>query len=128
MSPKKLMGLGAVYAAELNPALAEATLVNVRPELVPVLEPLLNAANDDEAFDLFVQGFSKALEREPMKIDTIIRPEGPKDLLFHPADLALVVGEIRNAQTEIERADVIKAAETKNAASAQGASTATPVQ
>ena len=118
MSPKKLMGLGAVYAAEANPALAETALVNVKPELAPIVGPLLSAANDDAAFDLFVQGFSKALEKEPMKIDVLIRPEGPVDLLFHASDLALVVGEIRNAQTEIERADVIKAAKAKNSGAA----------
>ena len=111
MSAKKLMSLGAVYAAEQNPAMAETMLVNFKPELAPVLGPLLTAAQDDAAFDAFVDGLSRALEKEPLKIDVILRPDGPKDLLLHPADLALVVGEIRNAQVEMERADVIKAAE-----------------
>lgn len=110
MSAKKLMSLGAVYAAEQNPAMAETMLMNFKPELAPVLAPLLNAAQDDAAFDVFIDGLSKALEKEPIRIDVIVRPEGPKDLLFHSADLALVVGEIRNAQTEMERADVLKAA------------------
>lgn len=111
MSAKKLMSLGAVYAAEQNPAMAETMLVNFKPELAPVLVPLLTAAQDDAAFDAFVDGLSRALEKEPLKIDVILRPDGPKDLLLHPADLALVVGEIRNAQVEMERADVIKVAE-----------------
>ena len=111
MSAKKLMILGVVYAAEQNPAMAETMLVNFKPELATVLGPFLTAAQDDAAFDAFVDGLSRALEKEPLKIDVILRPDGPKDLLLHPADLALVVGEIRNAQVEMERADVIKAAE-----------------
>ena len=90
----------AVIMAEQNPSVAESFLMNVVPPGVgAMLQTIAAAAQDD------------AVSQETVSFPTPGKPphmDGTFDMLnIRPADIELVAGEIRTAQTEIDNAAVL---------------------
>lgn len=91
----------AVVMAEKNPAMAEAFLLNLLPPGVGAMAQTLAAsASDDAIFDLAAVSLREVVEKEPIVLNT----PGTNGLNVRPADIDLLAGEIRTAQTEIDNA------------------------
>ena len=73
-----------------------------------MLQTIAAAAQDDAVFDLAVKSLRDAVAQEPVSFPTPGKPPhmgGTFDMLnIRPADIELIAGEIRMAQTEIDNA------------------------
>lgn len=99
----------AVIMAEKNPAVAEAFLMNVVPHGVgAMLQTISAAAQDNAVFDLAMKSLRDAVAQEAVSFPTPGKPphmDGTFDMLnVRPADIDLLAGEIRTAQTELDNA------------------------
>lgn len=99
----------AVIMAEKNPAVAEAFLMNVVPPGVgAMLQTISAAAQDNAVFDLAMKSLRDAVAQEAVSFPTPGKPphmDGTFDMLnVRPADIDLLAGEIRTAQTELDNA------------------------
>lgn len=99
----------AVIMAEKNPAVAEAFLMNVVPPGVgAMLQAISAAAQDNAVFDLAMKSLRDAVAQEAVSFPTPGKPphmDGTFDMLnVRPADIDLLAGEIRTAQTELDNA------------------------
>lgn len=99
----------AVIMAEKNPAMAEAFLMNVVPPGVgATLQTISAAAQDNAVFDLAMKSLRDAVAQEAVSFPTPGKPphmDGTFDMLnVRPADIDLLAGEIRTAQTELDNA------------------------
>ena len=99
----------AVIMAEKNPAVAEAFLMNVVPPGVgAMLQTVSAAAQDNAVFDLAMKSLRDAVAQEAVSFPTPGKPphmDGTFDMLnVRPADIDLLAGEIRTAQTELDNA------------------------
>lgn len=89
----------AVLMAEKNPAMAEACLMNMLPPGVgQLIQSLAAAASDDALFDLAAKSLRDVVAQEPIRFAT----PGTNGLDMKPADVELLIGEIKTAQTEID--------------------------
>ena len=122
-SPAKIFSSTAVYAIEASPSKVETIfkmalpdVATLFPSLVPAkfmdgVQMLLSLSDNveaagkdgDELFKTIADGLRKAIaEEEGMKLS---KPGDPtKELLLRPADVELLIGEIKTAQTEIDNA------------------------
>lgn len=99
----------AVIMAEKNPAVAEAFLMNVVPPGVgAMLQTIAAAAQDNAVFDIAMKSLRDAVAQEAVSFPTPGKPphmDGTFDMLnVRPADIDLLAGEIRTAQTELDNA------------------------
>ena len=102
----------AVIMAEKNPAVAEAFLMNVVPPGVgAMLQTISAAAQDNAVFDLAMKSLRDAVAQEAVSFPTPGKPphmDGTFDMLnVRPADIDLLAGEIRTAQTELDNATAL---------------------
>lgn len=90
-----------VLMAERNPDMVETFLMNVlAPGVGAMLQTLGAAASDDALFDLAAKSLRDAVAQEPIRFAT----PGTNGLDMKPADVELLIGEIKTAQTEIDNA------------------------
>lgn len=107
----------AVVMAEKNPAMAEAFFMNVLPHgLGQMLQSLFAAALDDALFDLAVSSLRDVVAKEPI----VIPAPGTNGLNVRPADIDLLAGEIRTAQTELDNAAALAKANAPAPAAKEG--------
>lgn len=112
--------LTAVIMAEQKPSVAEAFLMNVVPPGVgAMLQTIAVAAQDDAVFDLAMKSLRDAVAQEPISFPTPGKgpnPDGSLNMLnIRPADIELIAGEIRTAQTEIDNAAALAKANAPTA-------------
>ena len=106
----------AVVMAEKNPAMAETFLMNlVPPGVGATIQTLAASCADNEVFDLAVKSLREVVETEPIVLNT----PGTNGLNVRPADIDLLAGEIRTAQTEIDNAAAIAKANAPQTAEAK---------
>ena len=110
----------AVIMAEQNPSVAESFLMNVVPPGVgAMLQTIAAAAQDDAVFDLAIKSLRDAVAKEPVQFPTPGKgpnPDGSLNMLnIRPADIELIAGEIRTAQTEIDNAAALAKANAPTA-------------
>ena len=99
----------AVVMTEKNPAIGEMLLMNlIQPGVAAMVQTLAAAAEDDAMFDLAVSSLRDVVAKEPVQFPTPGKgpnPDGSLNMLsIGPADIALIAGEIRTAQQEIDNA------------------------
>ena len=109
----------AVLMAEKNPAMAETLLMNlVQPGVASMVQTLVAAAQDDAMFDLAVSSLREVVAKEAVQFPTPGKgpnPDGSMNLLsVGPADIAIIVGEIRTAQQEIDNAAALAKANAQD--------------
>ena len=105
----KAAHMSAVIMAEQNPSVTETFLMNVVPPGVgAMIQTIAAAAQDNAVFDLAVKSLRDAIAKEPVSFPTPgkpMNPDGSVNMLnIRPADIDLLAGEIRTAQTEINNA------------------------
>lgn len=107
----------AVGMTERNPAMAETFFMNVLPPgLGQMLQSLFAAASDDALFDLAVSSLRDVVAKEPI----VIPAPGTNGLNVRSADIDLLAGEIRTAQTELDNAAALAKANAPEPAAKEG--------